>query len=163
MDDWGRPGWGGGEGGEKKKGLNEVGVREGGKENKKLDVAGWIPVNHLIGMGGRQGRANWKGWEAGPVSPGEQNVSDNKMGDLLWRNKMCCFPLPGVSKALGLTGECRLQLAGLFRNITAALRQNVYWLWINYLLAPTPKDKWIPHSLDNSIVICKKNEHLPGG
>lgn len=45
----------------RKKGLNEVGVREGEKENKKLAVAGWIPVNHLIGMGGRQGRANWKG------------------------------------------------------------------------------------------------------
>lgn len=86
-----------------------------------------------------------KVWEAGPVSSGEQNVSDNKMGDLLWRNKMCYFPFPGVSKAFSLTGGCRLQLALVASGMAlAALRLNVYWLWINYLLACIPKDECIP-------------------
>lgn len=163
MDDWGDQ-EGGGVGEEKVSKWDGKGEGRGRKDNNKPDVACslfGIPVNRF-NRNGKEARKspNGKCWETDPVSSGEQNVSDSKMGDLLWRNTTCCFPLPGASKALSLTGECRL-----------SLREH-HWLLGDWMstgyesmisLSLSPRISEFPLFLDNSIVISKKDEELPGG
>lgn len=102
------------------------------KENKKLDVAGclfWIPAIPFNRNGREARMSQLERLRVGPVSPGEQNVSDNKVGDLLQRDNVCCFALPSVSKALQFDRRMWAPVSsGLPRSLLVALRLNVYWL-----------------------------------